>query len=225
MELKEGTLLQGDGSSVPSTAKAHRQELYVVHGGKLVPVSDKWELYQMNGSPDQIQCIPDGELEKLPKGGKPAQLLPGQTAPIDLDTFLGSGHYMYTQGVLRKTPSGGFIDCSTRTLTVTWFGGYHGAVYVLYIDAGDICIGQSPWHRFGVDGTWIGCSDRTDYWTEVLSEDIASRTVKVLALHTSNPDSVDTILGKAVSYAKSVNQITTELASVAATIWKLFQPT
>jgi aminoglycoside phosphotransferase (APT) family kinase protein len=73
-------------------------------------------------------------LEKLPVAVE-AQLAPGGQIVLDLDSFLGAGHWMTTYGVLRKITGGGHVDATTRTRTITMFGGFHGGVNMVYSDA------------------------------------------------------------------------------------------
>ncbi|RJK94881.1 hypothetical protein [Vallicoccus soli] len=55
-------------------------------------------------------------------------------------------------------------------LTRTWNGvaltGFTGAVQLVFLDANDRVIGAGGVRTYGVDGTWIGRYDRTDYWEE-----------------------------------------------------------
>jgi len=103
---------------------------------------------------------------------------------IDLDSDLGANHYMATRGVLT---GGGHIDATTRTRTLTWLGGFRGGVQILVNDANDIIIGATQIHTFGVDGTAIGRSDRTDYWSEDLDPQLAARTTGIHVLHFWSP--------------------------------------
>jgi hypothetical protein len=95
---------------------------------------------------------------------------------IDLDSNLGAGHFMSTHGVLATS---GRIDARTRTYTVTDLGGFTGAVQFLFGDGAGTTIGASGVHTFGVDGRWLGRSDRTDYWSENLDPALAARITQI----------------------------------------------
>jgi hypothetical protein len=99
---------------------------------------------------------------------------------IDLHTNLGANHYMDTHGTLLKT---GHIDATTRTRTETDLGGFHGAVQIFLEDANSNTIGGTAAHIFGVDGKWIGRSDRTDYWSEQLDPALVGRATAIHVVH------------------------------------------
>jgi hypothetical protein len=99
---------------------------------------------------------------------------------IDLHSNLGANHYMDTHGTLLKT---GHIDATTRTRTETDLGGFHGAVQIFLEDANGTFIGWTAAHLFGVDGKWIGRSDRTDYWSEELDSSKVERTTAIHVAH------------------------------------------
>jgi len=133
-----------------------------------------------------------------------AELAPGGQIVLDLDSFLGAGHYMTTHGVLRKITGGGHVDATTRTRTITMFGGFHGGVNMVYSDAEGFPVGMSATQRYGVDGTWIGRSDRTDYWSEELSEDWATRTTTITLFHFWQPDPLDDVVRRGVDMLKPI---------------------
>ena len=98
------------------------------------------------------------------------------------DMDMGAGHFMGTRAVLYEN---GHIDAVTHTMSVTWLGGFKGGVYILLEDANGNIIGStSNQHVFGVDGRWIGRSDRVDYWAEDIDPDLARRTRKLRVYHT-----------------------------------------
>jgi hypothetical protein len=92
---------------------------------------------------------------------------------------------MTTHGVLLLDT--GHIDASTRTRSLTWFGGFTGAVMIVLEDANGYPIGATGVHLFGVDGTWVGRSDRTDYWSEDLDPTVTKRAAAIHVFHFWNP--------------------------------------
>ena len=50
-------------------------------------------------------------------------------------------------------------------------------------DADGVAIGSTTMHSFGVDGTRIGTSDRTENWTEYVDPAIANRTASLTVTH------------------------------------------
>jgi len=200
--LKEGTVVQGDGSSSHGK-KASSHSLYVIRGGQLHLIPDAGAFRAAGYNRSDVQVIPDAELEKLPVAVE-AELAPGGQIVLDLDSFLGAGHYMTTHGVLRKITGGGHVDATTRTRTITMFGGFHGGVNMVYSDAEGFPVGMSATQRYGVDGTWIGRSDRTDYWSEELSEDWATRTTTITIFHFWQPDPLDDVVRRGVGMVKPI---------------------
>jgi len=200
--LKDGTVVQGDGSG----AGFAQSELYVVRNGRRHLIASPQEFRKAGYERTAVKVIPDAELEHLPLAHD-LHLAPGGQIVLDLDTFLGSGHYMTTHGVLRKTAQGGHADATTRTRTITMFGGFHGGVNMIYGDAEGFPVGMSDTQRYGVDGTWIGRSDRTDYWSQDLSEDWASRTTTITLAHFWLPDQLDDVVRRYVNMAKPIVEI------------------
>jgi hypothetical protein len=126
---------------------------------------------------------------------------------IDVHTNMGANHFMDTHGTLLKT---GHIDATTRTRTGTLLGGFHGGVAITLDDANGITIGGTTGrHVFGVDGTWIGRSDRTDYWSEDVGPGLAERATAIHVYHFWAPQysAIQTIVNKAVEAAKPAIEV------------------
>ncbi len=98
-------------------------------------------------------------------------------------SFLGSGHYMDTNATLT---SSGKLNVTTRTRTVTWFGGFTGGVMVGATDQNGTIL-EFAKQRFGVDGTAIGKSDRIDNWSGNFSQDTVSRATQLFIAHYWDP--------------------------------------
>ena len=110
------------------------------------------------------------------------------------DKPLSSGHLMNTQGSLLND---GNLRATTRTRSVVKLGGFHGAVCAKLYDAQDRLIAQGGVHTYGVDGVWVGQSDRTDAWTENFGPGIGAAATKVSITHSWDPQWLDGI-GKTV---------------------------
>jgi hypothetical protein len=133
---------------------------------------------------------------------------------IDLHSDLGANHFMDTHGTLLKT---GHIDATTRTRTETLLGGFHGGVAITLQDANGITIGATTKpHVFGVDGTMIGRSDRTDYWSEDIGPALAERATAIHVYHFWAPQyqAVQTVVDRAVAAAKPVIEVLKEIKSL-----------
>jgi hypothetical protein len=198
---------------------AGSDELYVLeNGGRRLLAEHPLPgmLEALHQDPSSVRIVPDQELEKIPlsegQGVAAAEIAPTEMLYIDLNSFLGAGHYMTTWGALYGN---GHIDAQTRTRTITWFGGFHGAVYLVFADANGIPKGQSQRHVFGVDGTWIGQSDRTDYWSEEIGPDLAAQTAKLAVFHSWSPNDLKTQIERAVAIAQPILDL---IAQVKKTI-------
>jgi hypothetical protein len=200
----DGSLLQG--SSQPA--------IYVMQAGRrrLIP---NWATFVANGySPQSVQVISDAELNAIPLG-EPLPLVPR----LFVDTgfvHLGANHWMQTRaGLLTES---GHIDASTRTATFTWFGGYHGGTKLLLADGDDIVIGETALHRFGVDGTWIGQSDRSDYWSEEVDSTVTRRTTSMTAFLTWAPNDFDTQMATLAGHITSLGEVIAAVAPIATSV-------
>ena len=202
IDLRDGLLLQGDGSAAHAAGRIEPSPMFVVRGGQLTPVADAGAFHLAGHDPADVRVLPDPVLAALPKdAGAPAV----QQITLDLDSDLGAGHFMSTHGMLRASPdgSGARVDATTRTRTVTWFGGYHGAVQIIFSDDQGIAIGNTPIQRFGVDGTVIGRSDRTDYWSSTVAPELAARVTKITISHFWDPD-IAAAIARAVALATPI---------------------
>jgi hypothetical protein len=221
--LTDGLLIQGDGSAAHAAGVEARSKLYVIRSGLLTELADPAAFRRAGHSPDNVQVIPDAHLAMMPTEPRipddPVPLPPrprpspspipppgpvppapaGLEVTLDLDSDLGAGHFMSTHGMLRSSESGARLDAQTRTRTVTWFGGFHGGVQAVFSDAEGVAIGSSAVQRFGVDGTWIGRSDRTDYWGMDVPPDLANRVVKISLFHFWAPDQLEAVISRAVA--------------------------
>lgn len=206
LRLSEGMLIQGDGSSSTDIAQAKPQKMYVIKGGKLDEIESVFDLRNGGHNSNDVKVVSDSELAQLQFAPRP-RLASGGEIVLDLNSFLGAGHYMTTHGVLRRTPTGGHADATTRTRTVTWFGGYTGGVNMVYSDAAGFPVGMSATRRFGVDGTWVGRSDRTDYWSEDISVDAADRVTSIAIFHFWSPNQLDDVVRRAVAMVKPIVEI------------------
>jgi len=180
--LGDGILLQGrDGA------------LYVVEGGRRRLVPDPYTVRASGLDPRRVEVLADQDLASLPLG---APLARTERTEIDLDSYLGLGHFVTTHGVVHPS---GRIDAQTRTHSVSWFCGYHSGVYLLFGDAAGFTIGSSTMQVFGVDGAWMGRSDRTDYWGEAIDPDVTARTRTLAVVHTGAPQVLQRTVERAIA--------------------------
>jgi hypothetical protein len=115
------------------------------------------------------------------------------------------GHLMWTTARLDR-PSG-LLVAKTRTQSVTLLGGFHGSVRVSLLDNnGAIIATTTPAPRYGVDGRWIGNSDRTDVWTYQFDPAQANAAVSLGLVHAWDPQWLNAFeaIGKAFAYLVQV---------------------
>ena len=115
--------------------------------------------------------------------------------------------------------SKGHIDAQTRTRTITWFGGFHGTVYLVFSDANGIPKGMSQSHVFGVDGTWIGQSDRTNYWSEDIDPGVAAATASLAIFHSWAPTDLQQRIQCAIDLATPIKYYWRRQDDVARRRW------
>ncbi|MCZ8521974.1 MULTISPECIES: hypothetical protein [Paenibacillus] len=90
------------------------------------------------------------------------------------------GRYMYTKATLQRSgPLAGKLDATTRTKNSVKFTGFTGGVFILLRNADNAVIGVTEQHKYGVDGTWLGRYDRTDYWTHNFAPEVAADTTSL----------------------------------------------
>jgi hypothetical protein len=168
----------------------------------------------------QIQPISTMELNAIPEG-QPDWGDGALAAKLVVNTgrqFLGAGHFMETNASFTRDT--GETAGGTTTETVTWFGGFHGAVYAVLTDQDGIPVpgGQSPMYRYGVDGTAIGNSKRFDGWSFALDQARANDVRKLHIFHIWGPDQFQHILDKWVAAGESVAQLADAAGKVAAVV-------
>ncbi|WP_426446425.1 hypothetical protein ACP26L_22160 [Paenibacillus sp. S-38] len=90
------------------------------------------------------------------------------------------GRYMNTRATLQRSgPLAGRLDAVTRTKNSVKLTGFTGGVFILLRNNDGAVIGVTDQKKFGVDGTWIGRYDRTDYWSQDFSPEVAADTVSL----------------------------------------------
>jgi hypothetical protein len=193
-------------------------EVYVVLGGERHWIPDPQTLFAKGWDWNLVETVSSSVLNAIPRGADEPSVLAADIVIDTGDVFLGAGHYMASRA--RMTRSTGDIAASTRTFTVTSLGGFHGGVYAVLSDGDDIPVpnGQTPLNRYGVDGRWIGRSDRTDVWDPnpfSISPDAAAKVVYFRVFHTWAPNDFQTVLDKWVAAGDSVAKLAGDVGAVA----------
>ena len=205
-----------DGSLIAAWPDPH---VYAMTGGTRRWITSPDVMAQRGYDWSSIQPISSVEMNAIPEGPPDwGNVPPAQLVVHTGRQFLGAGHYMETNAMFTRAT--GETTGGTTTETVTWFGGYHGAVYAVLTGQYDIPVpgGQSPVYRYGVDGTAIGTSKRFDGWSFTLDP---TRTAAVNNLHIFHiwaPDQFQAILDNWVAAGKSVAELAKDVAAIAAVV-------
>jgi len=159
-----------------------------------------------------LNAIPQGA--PIPEGGGTAPVFP-ITASRD-DQFPGSGGYMHTDATVYAS---GEMQAVTHTWEVTDLRGFRGAVAVALLDRNLVSIWVSDTQRFGVDGRWIGTSDRTDSWSEVVPNDALVNARYIAIIQQWDPNlvaDIETWLQGLANVAQTLGPIITVITTIAA---------
>jgi hypothetical protein len=199
----------GDGVLLNSLSD---QAVYLIEGGKRRWVPNPHTFNALGFSWDNIQCVSDTLLNSVPLGNP----LPS----VDRIIVETGDHVIPSLGYMNSrvglTISTGRIDGITRTRAVTWFRGFHGCVGIIPVDINRLSV--IPYgivKKFGVDGTAIGQSDRTDPWSESISPDEAARVEEIHLLHSVVSADYQTILEKWLVSGKTITDFLVSVAGVA----------
>jgi hypothetical protein len=189
---------------------------FVIEDGTRRPFESVEAFMAAGHSPEQVKVVDDPRLQLMPLGPAFAAAAPSKAFDSG-QVFLGAGHYMRTWGALDL--GSGRIAAQTFIQTVTWFGGYHGAAYVIFSTTDDVQpVYRSQVYRYGVDGTAVGTSQRTSAWWEGMTPDQAAQVHTIKIFHSWSPDAFQTILDKWVAAGKSVAELAQSVGSVAKVV-------
>jgi hypothetical protein len=166
----DGTLLKGSTDPV-----------YVMQNGQRHWIPDAITFNLMGYSWTAIQVVADNDLNAIPLGTQvPAEAVRPSfpiTGSRD-DNFPGSGGFMHTDVTVYAD---GTLNAATHTWEVTDLRGFRGAVAVVLLDQNQANPWVTPTQHFGVDGRWIGTSDRTDNWSASVPSDVLA-SVRYIAI-------------------------------------------
>jgi hypothetical protein len=158
----DGTLLKDSNPPV-----------YVMQVGERRWIPDPATFNALGYNWGAIQYVLDADLNAIPLGPQipegggvhPAYPIVGSQD----NQFPGSGGYMHTDATIYAS---GLLNAVTHTWEVTDLRGFKGAVAVALLDQDQNKIWCSATQHFGVDGRWIGTSDRYDNWSDNVPTDI-----------------------------------------------------
>jgi hypothetical protein len=130
-----------------------------------------------------IQVVDPLVLHSMPLKD-PRQRAIGREVRSYLASFLGAGHYMKSWVWLQGTT----LTITTRTETITLFGGYTGGVQVVLFDAAGHRIQHDTIkYRYGVDGRFFGSGSREDTESYQLPQSVADSAESIVIAHYWDP--------------------------------------
>lgn len=133
----------------------------------------------------ECDLTPDAPIcggEKPPKGGGGTTTSPMVFTTTRSDQ-VGAGQYMTTTTTVDRLNE--TMNSTVHTWTTNWFWGFHGCVAFDLLDGAGNVITHSQRPCFGVDGTAIGQSDRTDPIQWHLTSTQAANIRSVRIIHTA----------------------------------------
>jgi hypothetical protein len=199
----DGTLLKGSTDPV-----------YVMQNGQRHWIPDPTTFNLMGYSWSAIQVVADNDLNAIPLGAEvpPEAIRPSFpiTASRD-DNFPGSGGFMHTDVTVYAD---GTLNAVTHTWEVTDLRGFRGAVAVTLLDQNQANPWVTPTQHFGVDGRWIGTSDRTDNWSVGVPPDVLANARYIAIVQQWDPNVVADI----EAWIQGLSNVAQQLASLIKAI-------
>jgi hypothetical protein len=132
--------------------------------------------------PDSTAPICNQDDPPPPKGGGGTTTSPMVFTTTRSDQ-VGAGQYMTTTTTVDRLNA--TMNSTVHTWTTNWFWGFHGCVAFDLLDGAGNVITHSQRPCFGVDGTAIGQSDRTDPIQWHLTSTQAANIRSVRIIHTA----------------------------------------
>lgn len=195
-------IMQGDGNFVvyDANGKPYWSTNTWNHPGSYVVLQDDGNLvvYGPNNNPLWASNTAQASLGAVP-------VFP-ITASRD-DNFPGSGGYMHTDVAIYAS---GLINAVTHTWEVTDLRGFRGDVAIVLLDENQLSIYVTPTQRYGVDGRWIGTSDRWDNWSANVPGDILQKAHYLAIIQKWDPD----VVGDIGRWLQGLGNIAQELGPI-----------
>ncbi|MEQ1636410.1 MAG: hypothetical protein ABL903_06935 [Methylococcales bacterium] len=207
----EAAVMQSDGNFVCYDAGGHAYWSTGTwgHPGNYIILQDDGNLVVYN--PSNVALWASNTTQNENQGNILHPEFPIVSAPQQ-NSFPGSGGHMRTVATIYKS---GLLNAVTRTWEDTMLRGFKGAVGVTLLDENKM----ERWttkitHRFGVDGRWIGTSDRTDNWSENVPVEILPDVRFIAIVQKWDPNAVEDIN----AWIKGLANVASELAPIIQSI-------
>jgi len=108
------------------------------------------------------------------------EILSGTEGPTEVK---GSSHMETSFSLDEK----GILTAKTRTWSTHKLKGFTGGVFVALLDGEKNVKWTSEQHQYGVNGKWLGNSDRTETWTEQVPVEMLSQIKFYSIMHQHTP--------------------------------------
>jgi hypothetical protein len=202
MSVNNGDVIQVAGQAA----------IYFVENGRRRLVPNMETFWAREFVPSLVKFISPQEMNGIPLGDP---LEPARRFEVAVKDFLGSGHYMESNGAFSTYTGNLRID--TVTYTITALGGYHGGVVVMGFDQSPqrVSLFATQPRIYGVDGTWIGKSRVEAEWEEQIDPAKARAVGEVRVVHSWYPQNLQVTIKKAVDTLMPVVDLAKAIQSVA----------
>jgi hypothetical protein len=206
-------ILQSDGNFVcyDATGRPYWATGTDGHPGSYVVLQDDGNLVVYNPGNAPLWASNTVQNWSSPAGG--GAVVP--KFPIQMsqdDNFPGSGGYMHTDVTIY---SSGLLNAVTHTWEVTDLRGFKGAVAVALLDQNKAKLWVSPTQQYGVDGRWIGNSDRTDNWSATIPAAILPNIRYLAIIQQWNPNNVFNDIGV---WLTGIANVASQIANIIKTV-------
>lgn len=169
-----------DGAYV--TAAGSYDTLFRIQNGRRYPV-DSSRVASLGITQKDVHEVDPLALYSLPLPDASSRAV-GREVRSYLWSDLKSGHYMQSWAWLQGTT----LTLTTRTETITLFGGYTGGVRVVLFDANGTRINHTEIKdRYGIDGRAFGPGTREDTITVQLPQSVTDAAESIVICHYWDP--------------------------------------
>lgn len=131
------------------------------------------------------------------------------------DDLAGCGGHMDTSVTIDAQ---GHLNAVTHIWEDTALRGFHGGAVVVLLDAGNHPLWASQTEVLGVDGRWVGVSDRTVSWTAAVPPNVLPSTRGVAIYQTWDPSNVAGVIQQWLSGINTDSALLAGIVKSVATI-------
>jgi hypothetical protein len=142
---------------------------------------------------------------------------PASSAPLSAEEYTKIGNSgsrnMRSQVTLQRSgPFAGQMDITTQTRNSVKLTGFTGGIFVLLKNADGAVIGSSDLFTAGVDGTWVGRYERTDFRQIKFDPRVAAATTQLEIIQMRSPkDRIPELMARIARYRDEARKAFPEL--------------